>query len=69
MEELNLGADWEQSKRLVAHWHDRWAKAQLEVDWYEAPEQIKYVCRLYSELSKESQAKIDNLMQALKDCK
>ena len=24
--ELNLGADHEQSKRLVSHWHDRWAK-------------------------------------------
>lgn len=24
--EINLGADWEQSKRLVAHWYHRWTK-------------------------------------------
>lgn len=24
--ELNLGADWEQSKRIVNHWHNMWAK-------------------------------------------
>lgn len=28
MTELNTGADWEQSKRLVVHWHNMWAKAQ-----------------------------------------
>jgi hypothetical protein len=24
--EINQGADWEQSKRLLLHWHQMWAK-------------------------------------------
>lgn len=30
-DDLNLGADWEQSKRLVAHWHKMWAEAKIEL--------------------------------------
>ncbi len=30
-DEINLGADWEQSKRLVKFWHDRWGKEQASV--------------------------------------
>lgn len=29
MSEVNTGADWEQSKRLVIHWHNMWHK-QIE---------------------------------------
>ena len=37
-EELNLGADWEQSKKLVIYWHKKWAKEtkdlKIEIaDW------------------------------------
>jgi len=28
--ELNTGADWEQSKRLVVHWRDMWAIQKRE---------------------------------------
>ncbi len=68
-EELNIGRDWEQSKQLVVHWHNEWAKLKDKVNWYEASEQVRYTCRLYSELSREDQIKIDHLMQALKECK
>ena len=30
MSELNLGANWGQSKELVKFWHNKWAKAELE---------------------------------------
>jgi hypothetical protein len=30
MNELNTGADWEQSKRLVIHWHNLWSKLLSE---------------------------------------
>jgi len=66
MTELNLGADWEQSKRLVKHWSDMYFKAKLKVDWYEADEKVRYVCRMYSDLSAEDKVKIDTLMKALK---
>lgn len=69
MNELNLGQSLEQAQSLVKYWHGKWAAAQLKVDWYEAPEQTKYVVRLYSELSQEDRAKIDNLLQALLRCK
>lgn len=65
MNELNTGADWEQSKRLVIHWHNLWAKEKLKVDWYEAPEKVKHTARMYAELSAEDQKKIDDLMAAL----
>lgn len=28
--ELNTGADWEQSRRLVVHWHDMWSIQKRE---------------------------------------
>ena len=28
--ELNAGADWEQSRRLVVHWHDMWSIQKRE---------------------------------------
>lgn len=30
--ELNLGADHDQSKRLVNHWHNMWAKSQSALE-------------------------------------
>lgn len=35
MDGLNLGVDHEQSKRLVAHWHTRWAGCKTEMDQLE----------------------------------
>lgn len=68
-ESVNTGADWDQSKRLVLHWHDMWKKAQDKLDWYQAPEHIKYAVRMYSDLDREDRIKIDNLVRALKECK
>lgn len=28
---INLGADWEQSRRLVNHWHQRWTKSEADL--------------------------------------
>jgi RNase H-fold protein (predicted Holliday junction resolvase) len=32
MDEINLGADWEQSKRLVKHWYNMSEKAEAKVE-------------------------------------
>jgi len=63
--QLNTGADWEQSKRLVVHWHKMWAKERAKVEIYEAPPHTKEICSRYALLSEDSRQKIDNLMQAL----
>lgn len=58
-EQINKGADWEQSKRLVVHWHHQWAKeyAALEA----ANSEIENRCR---ELMNETR-RVDELSHQL----
>jgi len=70
MNELNLGADWEQSKRLVIHWHDMWAKEKLKADFIiaylnPADTSFRQMMDNFNELNDDDKKKILNLTQSL----
>lgn len=69
---LNVGATLEESQKLVAYWHNRWANIrderdslQTRIDFVNADPRVQYTVRLYGELAPDDRRKIDELMRAL----
>lgn len=72
MDELNIGADWEQSKRLVVHWHKMWSKEKLLKDFivaYTNPADTSFrqMMDTFLTLSDEKKSKVIDLCKALAD--
>lgn len=72
MPELNTGSNLEESKKLVAYWHTKWAEVrddrdrlQTVIDFYDAPPHVQYTVQLYAQLAPSDREKIDGLMSAL----
>lgn len=68
--ELNVGADWEQSKRLVIHWHNRWAKSELEKQFIleylnPADTSFRQLVHNFMGLTKEQKQKLIDLAEVL----
>jgi len=65
---LNLGADWEQSKRLLQHWHDMWAKVTAERDRLQAEQKDLYdLRRLHERTASKMSAYIARLEARLRE--
>lgn len=56
------------AKRLDLLWLST-ARERMLFEWMEAPEHVRYTTLLYMELTPENKTKIDNLMQAILECK
>lgn len=72
MNELNTGADWEQSKRLVVHWHNRWAKEKAQKEFViaylnPADTSFRQMIDNFNSLSDEKKKKIMKLAESLAD--
>ena len=70
MEELNLGADWEKSKKLVVYWHNRWAKAEAEkmfvIEYLNpADTSFRHMVENFRCLSNDDKRKIINLAKSM----
>lgn len=72
MDELNTGQDWEQSKRLVVHWHNQWAKEKSLKEFviaYTDPKDTSFrqMMDTFSTLSDDKKQKMTALCKALSD--
>lgn len=56
------------AKRLDLLWLS-FAKERAMLEWIEAPEHVRQTTRKYAELSPENKTKIDNLLNAILECK
>lgn len=67
---LNTGADWEQSKRLVIHWHNMWAKEKTKCEFVieylnPADTSFRKMIDTFRNLPKDQQDKLIDLTKSL----
>lgn len=70
-EELNVGKDHEESKKLVVHWHNKWAdlRQEFKSKCLSLEEVVKAKVGIIEELRKEQEYLDGELKQAKLKCK